>query len=307
VVKIKSIFPTNEKEIELIKFIGRYQYLSIKDLQYFFNDTYYPKRITKLVKNNILRRYKKYLVLGNTGVDFLDILGQSTVTLRYQKRYADRLKCISHIAAIYYKEKQITFIPSFEIKEKTVFTVNSRRYIGVLKINGTTYLTYNISSEHTSEYINAIMYDVQKETKYRNIIILVNNISRINLKDFVFGLSSVLICENSNEGLEKLKYLQQIDWSKIICGLYGNKVHISEYNFCDYIEKNRNKYISVFNFIDTEKLNRIDTFLQNNNQKQADIICSADIKPIICREIPSANYININLEDCIEKERKVYE
>ena len=53
VIIIKSIFPKNENEIELVRFIGRFQYLSNKDVKYFFNDTYYPKRIAKLIRNNI--------------------------------------------------------------------------------------------------------------------------------------------------------------------------------------------------------------------------------------------------------------
>ena len=84
VIEIKSIFPTNINEINLVKFIGRYQYISSKDVQYFFDDTYYPKRITKLIKKGIIRRYKKYLVLADDGYNFMKILGQHTVPLVYQ-------------------------------------------------------------------------------------------------------------------------------------------------------------------------------------------------------------------------------
>ena len=82
---IKSIFPKNENEIELVRFIGRFQYLSNKDVKYFFNDTYYPKRIAKLIRNNILRRYKKYLVLAENGQYFMKIIGQKASQLRYDK------------------------------------------------------------------------------------------------------------------------------------------------------------------------------------------------------------------------------
>ena len=53
---IKSIFPKNENEIEMVKFIGRFQYLYTKDAEYFFYDTYYPKRIRNLIQKNIIRR-----------------------------------------------------------------------------------------------------------------------------------------------------------------------------------------------------------------------------------------------------------
>ena len=63
----------------------------------------------------------------------------------------------------------------------------------------------------------------KKETGYKNIIILVNDIHRINLQEFVFGLNSVIICEDNDENLQELKFLQQINWSKVIYKLYGNK------------------------------------------------------------------------------------
>jgi hypothetical protein len=306
VIKIKSIFPTNENEKRLIQFIGRYQYISSKDTGYFFNDTYYPKRITRLVKNNILRRYQKYLVLGDDGYNFMRILGQHTVPLVYQKKYADRLKFMSHLAALYNNDKQITFTPSFEIKDKTAFTESSRKYIGILNIFGTNYLTYHISKEHSSKYINSVIYDLQKETKHKNVIVLVNDISRIDFRAFAFGLNSVIICEDTDAKLQELKYLRQVNWNKVIRNLYSENIYLSEYNFCDYTD-NINKYISTFYFVDTEKINRIDTFLMNNIKKQADIICSTSIVKLLGKEIPTANYKIINLDDFIEKDIKIYD
>lgn len=275
-VNIKNIFPTNENEIELVKFINRYQYVLIKDALYFFNDTYYTKRITRLIKNGIIRKFKKYLVLADNGHTFMKMIGQPAVPLIYQKNYSDRLKFMSHLSAIYYKNKYITFTPSFEIKDKTAYTESSRKYIGILNIFGTKYLTYHISCEHKSKYINSVIYDLQKEIKHKNIIILVDDIKRINLKDFTFGFNSVILCEDNDEKLKELEYLHRINWSKIINKLYNNKVHISEYNSCNYTD-NKEKYISTFYLIDTEKINRIDTFLRNNTEKQVDIICSKNI------------------------------
>lgn len=165
-VKIKSIFPTDKNEIDLVKFINTYQYLSPKDLPYFFNTTYYPKRIAKLIQNNILRRYKRFLVLGEDGYNFMKILGLETNKLRYQEKYANRLKFMSHLAA-YFRYSNVTFTPSFLIKDKTAFTESSRKYIGVSNIFGTKYLTYHISNEHTDKYLNSVIYDLQKELKYK--------------------------------------------------------------------------------------------------------------------------------------------
>ena len=214
-VKIKSIFPTDKNEIDLVKFINTYQYLSPKDLPYFFNTTYYPKRIAKLIQNNILRRYKRFLVLGEDGYNFMKILGLETNKLRYQEKYANRLKFMSHLAA-YFRYSNVTFTPSFLIKDKTAFTESSRKYIGVSNIFGTKYLTYHISNEHTDKYLNSVIYDLQKELKYKNVIIMIDDITRIDFLKFSFGLNSVIICGDTDKALDKIKYLQQINWTKVV-------------------------------------------------------------------------------------------
>lgn len=303
--KIKSIFPKNENEVRMVKFIGRFQYLSMKDIEYFFNDTYYPKRIRNLIQKNIIRKYNKYLVLAENGYNFMKVIGQKTIPLRYDKKYTDRLKFISHLAAMYNKNKYIEFIPSIEIKGKNKFTETSRKYIGILKIFGTNYLTYHISKEHTTKYINSVIYDLQKETQYKNIVVLVDEIKRIELRNFIFGFNSLIVCEDTDEDLQKLKYIQQINWPKIVQTLFKD-VHISEYNFCDYTN-NKDKYIATFYMLDTEKINRINVFLENNKNKQVDIICKESIIRSLGQELPLANYNIVNLSDFIDKDIRIYE
>ena len=305
VVKIKSIFPTDKNEIDLVKFINTYQYLSPKDLPYFFNTTYYPKRIAKLIQNNILRRYNKFLVLGEDGYNFMKILGIETNKLRYQEKYANRLKFMSHLAAIF-KHSNATFIPSFQIKDKTAFTESSRKYIGILNIFATKYLTYHISNSHTNKYLNSVIYDLQKELKYKNVVILIDDISRINFLKFSFGLNSVIICEDTDESLKKLKYLQQINWLKILNISFKENLALSELNFCDYTD-HKNLYVSNFYFIDTEKINRISTFIQNNINKKVDIVCPESIVKYIKNELNTCNFHLIDIDNFIEKEINFYE
>lgn len=304
-VKIKSIFPTDKNEIDLVKFINTYQYLSPKDLPYFFNTTYYPKRIAKLIQNNILRRYKKFLVLGEDGYNFMKILGLETNKLRYQEKYANRLKFMSHLGA-FFRSSNVYLIPSFKIKNKTAFTESSRKYIGILNIFGTKYLTYHISSEHSSKYLNSVIYDIQKELKFKNIIILIDDISRIEFLKFSFGLGSVIICEDKDESLEKLKYLQQINWLKIINKEFNKSLNLSEFNFCDYTD-NKDLYISCFYFIDTEKINRIITFMQNNPNKKIHIVCTTNIAEYLKKILVNCNFHIININNFIEKEINFYE
>ena len=201
-------------------------------MQYFFNTTYYPKRIAKLIQNNILRRYKKFLVLGEDGYNFMKILGIETNKLRYQEKYANRLKFMSYLVLIL-KHSNATFISSFQQKNKTAFTESSRKYIGILNILGAKYLTYYISSSHTDKYLKSVMYDLQKELKYKNIVILIDDISRIDFLKFSFGFNSVIICGDTDESLEKLKYLQQINWNKAI------KTEVAEYGMFAILHERR--------------------------------------------------------------------
>ena len=152
----------------------------------------------------------------------------------------------------------------------------------------------------------SIIYDIQKEKKFKNIIILVNDINRINLNDFAFGINEVLIIEDNKKNREKLKYLHSINWSKIINDNFKNRLFFSEYNFCDYTDY-KNKYVSTFYYLDTEKINRIKYFLRENKNKNAHIICNSELEKEIKKELPNANYIVVDLEDYIDKERNVYD
>lgn len=152
----------------------------------------------------------------------------------------------------------------------------------------------------------SIIYDIQKEKKFKNIIVLVNDINRINLNDFAFGINEVLIIEDNKKNREKLKYLHSINWSKIINDNFKNRLFFSEYNFCDYTDY-KNKYVSTFYYLDTEKINRIKYFLRENKNKNAHIICNAELETELKTELPNANYMIVNLEDYIDKERNVYD
>ena len=151
-----------------------------------------------------------------------------------------------------------------------------------------------------------IIYDIQKEKKFKNIIVLVNDINRINLNDFAFGVNEVLIIEDNKKNREKLKYLHSINWSKIINDNFRNRLFFSEYNFCDYTDY-KNKYVSTFYYLDTEKINRIKYFLRENKNKNAHIICNSELETEIKKELPNADYIVVDLEDYIDKERNVYD
>ena len=302
-----NFFPNGEEEIALIKFVSQYQYLNTNDAKYFFKTVdYYKKRIKHLVDKKFIKRSKSYLILDELGIEYAKLLGFDYNPVNRNAKYKNRLLNLSNIGAFYHNCKTVKFTPSFSIKDKQTFTTTGRRYIGVFDINGIEYLGYQIRAEHDEKYIKSIMYDIQKEIKYKNIIILVNDIKRINFNDFCFGINQVVVLQDSEENREKLKYLNSVNWYKIINEFYKNKAYLSEYNFCDYTDY-KNKYISYFYFLDTEKINRIKYFLRENENKNIDIICDSSQKEELSKVFPKAHYIILSLEKYIDKERNYYD
>ena len=117
----------------------------------------------------------------------------------------------------------------------------------------------------------------------------------------------MLIINDTGENREKLKYIHSIDWYKIIKELFYKRcnIYLADYNFCEYTDY-KNKYINTFYFFDTEKVNRINYFLKENKDKNADIICSSQIKEGLIKELPNCNYNIIDLEKYIEREPFYY-
>ena len=302
-------FPNGSEEISLLKFIAQYQYLDVKDTKYFFStQKYYKKRISNLVAKGYLKRTKSHqLVLDYLGIEFSELLNFEYNKLNRNLKYLPRLLYISKLAAFYNKCNTVKFIPSFSMKDKKEFTVTSRKFIGLLEINGMEYLTYHITEEHDDKYIRLIIYDIQKEKKYKNIIILTNDESRIKTNDFTFGMNQVLVVKDTQENREKLKYLHSIDWYNVIKEKYKRfNIYLSDYNFCEYTDY-RSKYINTFYFFDTEKVNRIKYFLKENKDKNADIVCSSQLKERLEKEFPNCNYCVIDLERYIDKEPFYYD
>lgn len=303
-----NYFPNGDEEISLIKFISKYQYLNGTDSKYFFSSKkYYKQRISNLVSKKFLRRIKLNLVLDELGIEYAKMFNFEYNKLNRNKKYISRLLYLSNIGAFYNNCNTVKFIPSFSIKDKEMFTITARKFIGILDINGIEYLTYFISEEHDERYVKSVIYDIQKERKYKNIIVLVNDKKRINIDNFTFGANQVIILEDTEENREELKYLNSIDWYSIVKEKYKkDKIYLSDYNFCEYTNY-KNKYITTFYFFDTEKINRIKYFLRENKNKNADIICSAKIKDDLIKELPNCNYTVIDLEEYIDKEILVYD
>lgn len=302
---VVSYFPINEDEISLIKFISKYQYLNVNDAKYFFNSSrYYRNRIKDLIDKKFLRKIKWILVLGKSGIQYVQALNFEYNKLNKNDKYRERLLRLSNIAAFYYNCNTVHFTPSFAIKNKQVLTTTGRRFIGIFDINGFDYLVYQILKEHDNKYIESVVFDIQKERKYNNIIVLIDDINRINLDDFAFGKYQVLVIEDTEINREKLKYLHSIRWKELVDKCY-NGVYLAKYSFCEYTN-DIDKFINTFFFIDTEKIIRLKFFMRESPSKKAYIICNAELEAILRKELPEANYCVVDLENYIDKERRYY-
>lgn len=302
-----NYFPNGDEEISLIKFIAKFQYLSVSDAKYFFSSKkYYRNRINNLISKRLLKKNKLTLILDELGIEYAKLFNFEYTRRNRNKKYISRLLQLSNLGAFYNKCNLLTYTPSFSVKDKDMFTITARRFIGIFEINGFDYLVYKITSEHDNKYLMSVIYDIQKEKKYKNIIVLVDSLSRININDFAFGMNKVLIIEDTPQNREKLKYLHSINWSKIVNKCYNNKIILSEYSFCDYIDY-KNNYISCFYFLDTEKIIRIKQFLRENKNKNANIICDRELETELKKEFPTVKYTIVNLEEYIDKERNYYD
>lgn len=278
------------------------------DSQYFFPSSkyYYRNRVNNLIAKKFIKKVKSNLMLDEIGIEYCQLFNYQYNKRNRNKKYLSRLLQLSNIGAFYSKCELVTFTPSFNMKDREIYTVTARRFIGILEINGFEYLTYQITNEQDSKYTMSVVYDIQKEKYYKNIIILIDEPSKININDFSFGMNQVLIVTDIIENREKLKYLHSVNWTRIVNKYYRNKVVLGEYSFCDYTDYKKT-YVAYFYFLDTEKITRIKQFLRENRNKSIDIICDIQLKEKLKKEIPTARYITINLEEYMDKERKFYD
>lgn len=127
---IWTIFLIGDEEINVIKFIAKFQYLNITDTKFFFSSKkYYRNRISNLVNKKLLKKVKSNLVLDKPGIEYAKFFNFEYNTLNRDKRYVPRLQYLSSIAAFYNNCNTIKFIPSFSIKNKKTYTITARRFI----------------------------------------------------------------------------------------------------------------------------------------------------------------------------------
>jgi len=297
----------SEKDLEILLFINKYKYVKVSDFRFLYsNKQYHQKKMKYLLNNKYLRKIKWYVVLGFEGKKYLESLGYNCSKISYEKTFVERQKIISSFAARYYNNKNINFIPSMDLKDKQILTITSRRFIGILNIDKTDYLTYYITKEHDNRYVQSVIHDIRKERNQKNVIVFVEDLNKIDINDFIFGLDKLYIIPITEDNIHLLENLHKIDYQEIFSKLYKDNVYLSEYDFCDYYTK-QDLYIYPLPFIDTEKLSTIKFFLMENKNKKVDILYSKNISLLATGKLKGANYKPIDFDKYVKGDFNIYD
>lgn len=260
----------------LIDYLSKYRIMSIMDTKYFYKtDWYFRKRINKLVEKKYIKKYKYYyIVLDREGRKKCNLTGKEYIKNSSNTSYMNRLIVLSNIATISI-DSDIIFIPSWEMKDRGIYTEIARKYLGELIRNQKKYVVYYIASNKSITYLKQLIYDINKTINYDNLIIFVDDYKIISqMKSyFVFDKKHSYIIKNTNENKKILKKYNDIDFYDLIKRIYNKPILISDWEYADYIAE-LNHFIIVMPFIDTTRISQINWFYKENTstKKKIDFI-----------------------------------
>lgn len=250
-------------------FLGKYKMMLGSDCKKIYKaKDYHRKRLKVLEREKYIKRINKiYIKLDDKGTRLVKEFGYDYSYNCRKKAYVDRLNEIARIAGLTIGTN-IDFLASWNIKDKTIFTQMSRKYLGKLTYDGRESIVYYISKDKEIAYISQIINDIQKLIDYKNIIVFIENMDVLNSKrNFVFGNESTIIIKPTLQNLSIIRKIIQIDLYQVIRQIYSNKeILLSNWKKAQYMTEDEN-YIVVMPFIDTEKLHRL-TILDEDSQKK---------------------------------------
>lgn len=256
-------------------FLGKYKMMLGADCKMIYKTKdYHRKRLKVLEKEKYIRRVNTlYIKLDDKGTKMVKEFGYDYSFTCRKKAYVDRLNEIARIAALTLNSN-IDFVASWNLKDGSIFTQTSRKYLGKLTYQGKENITYYISKDKQISYISQIINDIQKIIDFKNVIIFIENMKIVNNKRFIFGKESTIIIKPTNQNISIMRKLDDIDFYPIIKQIYQNtEILLSNWKKAEYMTEHR-IYIIVMPFIDTEKLHGLNIFYKNNQKtdRKIDII-----------------------------------
>lgn len=293
-----------ERDIELMYFLGRYKKIKAVECKNIYKSKgYYFKRLKVLEKAKYIKREKRYIKVDIEGRKLLNKLGVQNYNLCRNKDYQERINDIIKIATLGFEEN-IEFIPSWELKEREVYTEFGRKYIGELKYINRNYIVYYISNKNSPIYVKQIIADIEKIFLYKNVMIFLENFNMLNKKNdyFVIGDKEITIINPTEENLKLMKILNDIDIYDVIQEIYkGKEVLLSNWDKADYVTDDK-QYIVSMPFIDTAKLHKLNISYKDNREdnKKVDILTLKENRKKINKILKKPTNI-IEIDQYLEK------
>lgn len=262
----------SKKDYEVLNFLLKYKMLKVEDASLIYKTKrYYRERINNLIYKKYVKRYKSFIVLDKEGRKALGETGNNYIKNIKNEAYMERLKNIASIATLSI-DSPSKFIPSWEMKEKDKFTETARRYIGKIMIDNEEFLTYYISAKKEHVYIKQLIFDINKAINYDNIIIFVENFDAINKRysNLAFGKDKTLIILNTDENKEIIRKYNSIYPYEILERIFDDEILVSDWDKADYLLED-GIYILYMPFIDTEKIEKINWYYEENSNTKRNI------------------------------------
>ncbi|MCI9246664.1 MAG: hypothetical protein HFJ30_06040 [Clostridia bacterium] len=265
-----------EKDIQLLSFLGRYRIMiAVEAKKIYGRKNYYLKRLKALETARYIQRMNYYYIkLDTNGTKLIKKLGYNYNGLCRKKKYQDRIKDISKIAALTL-DSSIELLTSSEVKDSQIYTEVSRKFIGELFYQNKRFISYYISKEKDNSYIKQVINDMRKTINYKYALIFLENFRLLNKSNqyFILGRENTLIIKPNKVNLDRMKIFQELDFYEVLLQIYkGKEVLLSNWEKADYMTEDT--YIILTPFIDVEKLHRLNIFYNSkeNQKKKIDII-----------------------------------
>ena len=282
---------------KVIKYLAKYKIMLVEDTKLIYNSKWYHrKKVKRLIEEGFIKKYKFYYIeLDRKGRKLVGKVGVDYIKNKNNVSYMERLKELSHLATISI-DSNIKINPSWELKDREIFTDTARKYLAEMQINQYKVLIYYISSKKEKRYIHQLFYDINKVFNYESIIIFIDDFKNIiNEKDYMyFNKEHTYIIKNTEINRNMIKHFSTIDFYEILQNCYKENILISDWKLANYYLKN-NHYILNMPFIDMSKINELNWYLEENieSKKYIDIVTLEENKEFLLKTLRKDNRIKI--------------
>lgn len=287
----------SEDDEKIIKFLSKYKIMLVEDTKLIYHsEWYHRKRIKRLIDEGYIKKYKFYYIeLDRKGRNVVGLTGKEYIKNKSNESYMERLKQVSKLGTMTI-DSNIEFKPSWEMKEKDIYTDAARKYLGEMKSGINKYLVYYISDKKEKRYIHQLFYDINKILDHDKIMIFVDSLEKLEdeYRYLTFKKEHTYIILNSNENRELIKQFDYIDFYELVRSIYGEEwqVLFSDWNLADYYLEN-NLYVLNMLFLDIERINEIIWFYQENtdSKKHLEILTLKENEELIRKLAPENSKI----------------